>query len=73
MKLKLLIGILFLSNVFFAHAQQADSLSTILEEIIISENRLATPFLETARNIEVLNKKDLNALPVQSLPDALNY
>jgi len=73
MKLKLLIGILFLSNVFFAHAQQADSLSTILEEIIISENRLATPFLETARNIEVLNKKDLNELPVQSLPDALNY
>ncbi len=73
MKLKLLTGVIFLNNILFVNAQQVDSLSTILEEIVISENRLATHFFETARNIEVLNKKDLNELPVQSLPDALNY
>ncbi len=66
----------FLIGIFSAHystAQKTDTTSTLLEEIVINENRLETPFLETARSIEVVDKKQLNTLPVQSLPAVLNY
>ena len=73
MKIKLLTFLLGTFITINLTAQQIDTTSTLLEEIVISENRLETPFLEAARSIEVISKKQLNTLPVQSLPAVLNY
>jgi len=53
---------------------QTDSLSDVyLENVVIEENRLKIPFTAASRSIEVLEKTDLQQLPVQSVADALGY
>ncbi|MBT31031.1 MAG: TonB-dependent receptor [Thalassobius sp.] len=73
MKRILLILAIVGKTIISGYAQNIDTTSTLLEELVITENRLQTPFLESARSIEVLDAKKLKQLPVQSLPEALNY
>ena len=53
---------------------QTDTLRTVeLADIIISENRLQTPFSESARSIAVITKEQIERAPVQSVNELLSY
>jgi iron complex outermembrane receptor protein len=77
--MKKILAILGLISVIPGFAQQKDTLpdpeiqSTALEEIVIQENRLATPFSKSARDIQVITQKQIEALPAKSLNGVLSY
>lgn len=50
-----------------------DSLITSLQEVIISENRLQTPFSEQNRNINILTKEQIRSLPAKSVSELLSF
>ena len=57
---------LYLLLFFITHLaySQTDSLQTIeLANVIISENRIQTPFSETARNIHIITPQDIQQTP----------
>ena len=47
--------------------------TTKLNEIIISENRLQTPFSKQARNIQLISKEDIAKMPVKSINEVLSF
>ncbi|MEL6945760.1 MAG: TonB-dependent receptor plug domain-containing protein, partial [Bacteroidota bacterium] len=65
------------TSIFFSthhlQAQQADSLSVELEDIIIRENRLELPFSESSRTINIITRADIEAAPATSVPELLQY
>lgn len=50
-----------------------DSTNTYLKEVIINENRLQIPFESQNRNIYIVDRKQIEALPVQSINELLSY
>jgi len=50
-----------------------DTTSTPLNEVIINENRLQTPFTEQNRNINIISREQINALPARSVNELLTY
>lgn len=52
-------------------AQTTDT--TKLNEVVIAENRFKTSFKRVARNIQVISKAEIAALPVRSVNEALLY
>ncbi|WP_240768700.1 TonB-dependent siderophore receptor [Olivibacter sp. XZL3] len=50
-----------------------DSLITSLNEVIVSENRLQTPFSEQNRNINILTKEQIRNLPAKSVSELLSF
>lgn len=54
-----------------ANAQQADSHP--LNEVMINENRLEIPFALQNRNITILDKAQIDRLPVQSVNELLSF
>jgi len=67
--MKLFLSTLLLIPVL-ATAQQD---TTKLSEIVISENRLQTPFSKQARNIQLITKEQIAQLPVKSINEVLSY
>lgn len=68
--IKLLIPvllILLLSNVILAQTNQS------LDEIIVEDNRLSIPFNKQSRNIDILTKKEIQRIPVQTINGVLQY
>ena len=61
------------ANYSNAQIYQVDSNSHQLNDVIISENRLKIPFGSQNRNITILDKEQIDALPVQSLNELLTY
>ena len=51
----------------------AQDSTTLLKDIIITENRLQAPFSQISRNIEILTQKDIQAAPVNSVAELLNF
>lgn len=47
--------------------------TTKLNEIIISENRLQTPFSKQARNIQLITKEQIAEMPVRSINEVLSF
>ncbi|RYG12222.1 MAG: TonB-dependent receptor, partial [Chitinophagaceae bacterium] len=47
--------------------------TTKLNEVIISENRLQTPFSKQARNIQLISKEDIAKMPVKSINEVLSF
>ncbi|MEM6697041.1 MAG: TonB-dependent receptor [Bacteroidota bacterium] len=72
MKLDLLFLALLLAT-FSLQAQQSDSLSVELEDIIIKENRLELPFSESSRTINIITRAEIEAAPATSVPELLQY
>ncbi len=73
MPLKHYVVLPLLSLVFSAQAQ-TDTLRTVeLADVIIAENRLQTPFDETARSIHIVSREDIERAPVQSVNELLTY
>jgi vitamin B12 transporter len=69
----LLWGILTLVQAWPVYALQ-DSTGTIeLEELFIQGNRLHTSFRESARNLNIITKKEILRTPAQSIPEILSY
>src|SRR5690606_5726266 len=56
-----------------AQVQLPDTSKNSLDEVIIVENRLQIPFASQNRNIYILDKEQINKLPVQSLNELLTY
>jgi iron complex outermembrane receptor protein len=64
----------FLITVSILQAQKSDtSLTYTFEDVEIKENRLIIPFSQSARNINIITKKDLTITPSVSYVEALNY
>jgi len=66
------LGILLLCQVFPTFAQE-DTTVVELQNLVIRENRMQTPFSESARSIFVVTREQLQQMPVQSLNEALSY
>ena len=72
MKIVKLLFVLFLITTHSLSAQTTDS-STLLNDVTIRENRLQMRFSEASRSIEIITRKQIEAAPVQSLAELLNY
>jgi len=71
---KILLSVLFLCMVMVrAGYAQEDSTVIELNNLTITENRMQTPFSESARSIYVVSREQLQQIPVQSLNEALSY
>src|SRR5690606_16524651 len=70
---------LFVSAILMQHAavqaqtQPSENRQTPLNEVIINENRLQIPFASQNRNIYILDKDQIDNLPVQSVNELLSY
>ncbi len=61
-------------GIHVAYAQQpADTAVIPLREVLIFGNRLQMPFAEQSRNIQLLDRKQIEALPVRSVNELLSY
>ena len=54
-------------------AQIANDSIDELDELIIHENRMQSPFNQSTRNIQVKTKEDIKKLPVSSINEVLAY
>ena len=59
--------------VLLAQTQLSDTAGNPLNEVIINENRLQIPFAKQNRNIYILDKSQIDHLPVQSVNELLSY
>lgn len=69
---KWLLFVVILVSISFANAQ-SDSLSVVLPDVVIKENRLEMPFSEVSRSIQVMTARQIEALPVQSINEVIQY
>lgn len=70
-KCYLLLSVAALPTFVWAQSHTTDT--TKLKEVIITENRLQTPFSKQARNIQLLTKEQIAQLPVKSINEVLSY
>ncbi|MEM9991508.1 MAG: TonB-dependent receptor plug domain-containing protein, partial [Bacteroidota bacterium] len=66
----MLCGILFSAILF---AQQEDTTSDLLPDVLVEGNRIETPFSESSRTINVITKEQIEAAPVVSVTELLRY
>ncbi len=60
--------------VYSALTAQEDSIRTIeMANVVISENRMQTPFSESARNIHLVTREMIETTPAQSINELLSY
>src|SRR5690625_187682 len=66
--------ILLVFPVLLSAQEEVDSLLfDELQEIVVQENRIETPFSSTSRNIQVLSQREISQLPVSSVPELLTF
>jgi len=61
------------SSLAQAQTQLSDTAKNSLNEVIINENRLQIPFANQNRNIYILDKEQIDRLPVQSVNELLAF
>ncbi len=54
-------------------ANITDSIPTPLQEVVINENRLQIPFAKQNRNIQIIDRAQIDALPARSVNELLSY
>jgi len=52
---------------------QPDSTAVSLNEVVITENRLQLPFVRQNRNIQVIDRRQIEALPARSVNELLSH
>ncbi|MBL7817929.1 MAG: TonB-dependent receptor [Saprospiraceae bacterium] len=70
-----IIKLFFSALILITHslsAQVTDS-ATLLNDVVIKENRLQMRFSEASRSIEIISRKQIETAPIQSLAEMLNY
>jgi vitamin B12 transporter len=66
--------VLFIVMVVAQQLMHAQSDTTIvLDNMVISGNRISTPFSEASRNIQIISKEQISKSPAQSIPEILSY
>jgi len=55
------------------HTSPTDTSMISLNEVVITENRLQLPFTKQNRNIQVIDRQQIEALPGRSLNELLSY
>ena len=65
----LVAGFSLATQIFYAQ----DSTGIFLKDIIIKENRLETPLAELSKSVEIITKELIQATPLQSVADLLNF
>src|SRR5690606_37046829 len=65
----------FIVNPLYSQSSDEKPMDTtiVLKEVIIHENRISYSTSEGTRNMEIISKKELKQLPVQSLPEILSF
>src|SRR5690606_16500843 len=62
------------SNITGHGVSQPSDTSTIpLREVIITENRMQLPFAKQNRNIQIIDRKQIEALPARSINELLSH
>lgn len=69
---KQLLAVLSLATISFQNTH-AQPLSSSLDSVVIKENRITEPYGKQNRNIEVLDNRQIMALPVKSVNELLSY
>lgn len=64
---------IFSFNCLTAQTKLSDSTDNFLNEVIINENRLQIPFGSQNRNIYILDKTQIENLPIRSVNELLSY
>ena len=72
MSIRTKIALLFSVFITQVYAQQ-DSLAYKLEDVIVKTNRIQIPFSEASRSIDLITQDQLQAAPVESVAEALQY
>lgn len=54
-------------------AQQNETLSNELDDVIIQGNRIQTPFSQATRDIQIITQQQIEQLPVRSINEVLSY
>ena len=68
------ISLLIFVSIFLSHPTfSQDTTSTLLDKVIITENRLQIPFSDVSRSIEVITRKQIENAPARNLPELLSY
>ncbi|MFT4535601.1 MAG: vitamin B12 transporter [Saprospiraceae bacterium] len=47
--------------------------SFLIDDVLIAQNRLSAPLSENARNIQVIEREEINDLPATNIPELLQY
>lgn len=66
-----LLSILLAPTLIYAQDSKRDTSS--IAEVMISENRLQIPFNKQSRNIQIIDKAEIQKLPVKSIIEVLSY
>ncbi|MCG8310201.1 MAG: TonB-dependent receptor [Cytophagales bacterium] len=66
-----LIFLFFLLNSMRLFAQIDTTI--VMSDLLISGNRISTPFSEASRNIHIITSDEIKRKPVQSVPEILTY
>lgn len=70
---QLLLTILTLFFNYYLLAQSDSTRTVELDDVVISENRMQTPFSELARNIHLVTREKIETTPAQSINELLSY
>lgn len=65
------LALSLLPLVGFSQTKLTDT--TKLNEVVVSENRLQIPFNKAARNIQIVTREEISAMPVKSLNEVLSF
>lgn len=71
MKHLILILIVNFVSIRFLSAQVDTTI--VMQDLVISSNRISTPFSESSRNIQIITMEEIQYLPAQSIPGILAY
>ena len=66
-----LLALLFTLSLIPSYAQ--DSTSTLLNDVIIKENRLQLPISDVSRSIEIITQNQIKNAPARNIPELLSY
>lgn len=47
--------------------------SFLIDDVVIAQNRLSAPLSENARNIQVIDREEINNIPATNIPELLQY
>jgi vitamin B12 transporter len=59
--------------IFNNHSFSQDTTATLLDNIVITENRLQIPFSDVSRTVEIITKKQIENAPARNIPELLSY
>jgi iron complex outermembrane receptor protein len=74
---KTLSCLIAISSISISYSQENSTsmvdTSFLIDDVVIAQNRLSAPLSENARNIQVIEKEEINDLPATNIPELLQY